>query len=155
MAHRPKLRDLISLCRSLSTNRLSIKHNKKSHSLICPVSMLPMRGASTVVVLGRFFALGPSLTTALREDCMKWSQLTARSFRFLSAICLTECWSVSNVSKTFPHRSEMFFGFRKSSFGRRRSCGVGHKYFTNAKHPTRPQRIAVIRPRNQGVISVR
>jgi hypothetical protein len=99
MAHRPKLSDLISLCRSLSTNRLSIKHNKKSHSLICPVSMLPMHGASTVVVLGRF--RGPSLT---REDSMKWSQLTARIFRLLSAICWTKCRSVSNVSKTFPYR---------------------------------------------------
>jgi hypothetical protein len=31
------------------------------------------------------------------------------------------------LKKCSKRRYEMFFGFRKSSFGRRRSCGVGYK----------------------------
>jgi hypothetical protein len=36
--------------------------------------------------------------------------------------------ALTPLKRGSKRRSEMFFGFRKSSFGRRRSCGVGHKF---------------------------
>jgi hypothetical protein len=35
-------------------------------------------------------------------------------------------FGIRSLEKCSNRRSEIFFGFRKSSFGRRRSCGVGH-----------------------------